>query len=325
MKKAFVTGGTGFLGLNLIEDLMAENWEVYALHRKNSDLTYLKRFNVNLVEGTITDIASLQKAMPENLDAVFHVAGDTSLWKKLNEVQYQNNVIGTRNMLTVALEKKATRFIHTSSISAHGSQKGIVNEDTPSTAENSFINYDKTKYLAEKEVDKAVEKGLNAVILNPCHIVGKYDKHNWAQLIQMTYRDKLPGIPPGSGMYCHAKDISHAHINAVEKGNIGERHLLGGVEANFLESINIVQKILGREPYKKSTPPAALKLVMWMGMLGAAFNSKEPTVTPEKFAILTKKSVCDYSKAIKVLDYQTSSLEKMIGDCFYWLKEENLL
>lgn len=323
--KAFITGGTGFLGLNLIEGLIQEGWEVYALHRKTSDLTYLKKFPVNLIVGSISDIDSLRQGMPNNLDAVFHVAGNTNMWRKNNETQYQDNVIGTRNMVKVALEKKAKKFICTSSISAFGTHNEIITEETPSNAENYFVNYHKTKFLAEKEVDKAIEQGLDAVILNPCHIMGKYDKNNWAQLIKFTYHGTLPGIPPGRGNYCYAKDVAKAHINAVENGKTGERYLLGGVEAGFLNTINVIEKLANKPQSEKVLPKFALKIALWRDSLKSTFNGLEPNITPEKFQMLTKKSLCNDSKAQKELDYQHTPLEVMVTESFNWLKEENML
>ncbi|MGB1317387.1 MAG: NAD-dependent epimerase/dehydratase family protein, partial [Flavobacteriales bacterium] len=144
MKTAFVTGATGFLGVNLVQQLLADGWKVTALHRKTSNLSYLKRFDVTLVEGAITDKASLVNAIPEGVDAVFHVAANTSMWSKFNDQQYQDNVIGTRNMVEVALQKKAKRFVHTSSISAWGHHRNEIDETAESNALTSPMNYNKT-------------------------------------------------------------------------------------------------------------------------------------------------------------------------------------
>ncbi|NOY22777.1 MAG: NAD-dependent epimerase/dehydratase family protein, partial [Acidobacteria bacterium] len=72
--KAFVTGGTGFLGRHLVELLVENGWEITALHRKSSDTRPLQKAEITPVEGDITNIDSLRNAMPERLDAVFHAA-----------------------------------------------------------------------------------------------------------------------------------------------------------------------------------------------------------------------------------------------------------
>jgi dihydroflavonol-4-reductase len=98
-RHAFVTGGAGFLGLNLIEQLTAEGWQVAALHRATSDLSEITRFPVDLVAGDLTDTASLRRALPQAVDAVFHLAADTSVWSRHDNRQTRINVDGTRNVV----------------------------------------------------------------------------------------------------------------------------------------------------------------------------------------------------------------------------------
>ena len=154
-KTAFVTGATGFLGINLVRELAQQGWQVSAIKRPTSNIEYLKPFNIQLIDGDVQDIDSLRRAMPENVDAVFHVAASTNLWSKYNRQQYQTNVVGTQNIIKVSLEKQAGRFIHTSSISAYGIHEDNVLEDTESNALDSGINYHVTKYISEIEVKKS--------------------------------------------------------------------------------------------------------------------------------------------------------------------------
>ena len=175
-KTAFVTGGTGFIGANLIKSLVALGWKVTALHRKTSNLKYLREFGVQLVEGSITDKPSLVETMPAETEVVFHVAGDTSSWSKLRAQQTAIHVDGTRNMIDVAVEKGVKTFIHTSSVSVWGPPpKGIINEETPQLGATSWINYEKTKWQAERIALGGVAKGMKVVCINPGAVVGPYD------------------------------------------------------------------------------------------------------------------------------------------------------
>jgi dihydroflavonol-4-reductase len=327
-KTAFITGGTGFLGTNLLYQLEERGWKSYVLVRPSSNTSYLPE-SVETVVGSLNDLESLKKAMPKHVDAVFHVAGNTSLWRKQDAQQYQDNVVGTEHMIEAALANDAGRFICTSSIAAFGyhEEDVVIREDTPSTAANDWISYRKTKYLAESKVLEAVEKqDLDAVILNPCHIIGPYDKTSWAQLIKQVYQNKLPGIPPGVGHFCHAVDVADAHIAAYEKGRKGEKYILGGHEASFVEFINVLQKLLGRsKTYKKASPQFMMQLGLMLSNLKAVFSKGEPDLTPEKIHLVSKKIRCDYSKAANELDYQVRSMEEMIQDSLSWLQQENLL
>jgi len=325
LKTAFITGATGFLGVNLVQQLLAEGWKVTALHRKTSNLTYLKRFDVTLVEGAITDKDSLIAVMPESVDAVFHVAANTSMWSKYNDQQYQDNVIGTRNMVEVALEKKAKRFIHTSSISAWGHHPNEVDETAESNALTSPMNYNKTKYLAELEVDKAIANGLDAVFVNPCDIIGPYDTHNWSQLIKAVYNNDVPGMPPGNGVFCHVKDIARGHISAFEKGRMGERYLLGGVDATLKEFFNTTERIMGKKESTFVMPAWLMKAAIPVYAIQSIFTGQEPIITNEKYIEATMPKHVNCAKAMKELDYTTTPLESQIRDSYEWLKKENLL
>lgn len=316
-KTAFVTGATGFLGLNLSEMLTQQGWQVTALHRPASNVEILKKIahGIQLMQGSITNLPSLLQAMPQGVNAVFHVAGNTSQWKKYNAQQYEDNVTGTINMVQTALEKGAKKFIHTSSHSAFGIHEGVVmDENTPSNALTCGSNYALTKYLSELEVLKGVEQGLETCILNPCKIMGRYDTNNWVQLIIAVKNNKVPGIPPGGGMFCHVKDVAQAHINAVSMGKNGHRFLLGGQDATFLQVLNLIQKKLGKPLSKKVTPAWALRVACFFMGMASAVTGKEPRLTPEKLSMLLRHPVCNYQKAVKELQFQTSDIETMIED-----------
>ena len=180
-KTAFVTGGTGFIGLNLVEHLTQTGWEVVALHRPNSRLTYLQKYPVRLVEGTIEDAASLDRALPENVDAVFHVAGDVSLWSGHRERQWRTNVEGTRNMVATALAKRSQKVRAYVDDRVYGMQTETFDETAPKLGKDS-LNYQRSKAAAEDEVAHGIARGLDAVFLNPANVIGRYDWSTWSQV-----------------------------------------------------------------------------------------------------------------------------------------------
>lgn len=325
MKTAFITGATGFLGLNLIQALKADNWHITALHLPGENTEYLDRFDVAKVEGDILDPSSLERAVPQLPDALFHLAGDTSMWKRNNARQFRINVTGTANICRVALEKKAVRFIHTSSSSAFGYHDTPLTETTPSNALSCGMNYNRTKFLAEQEVQKAVKQGLDAVILNPCNIIGPYDPGNWSQLIKNVCQGRLPGYPPGTGTFSHVRDIAQAHIDAVEKGRKGENYLLGGVRASFREVVSEILKVTGSNLQLKKLSKTRLKLILFASGAAALITGKEPLMTRPKYLRLVGHLTCDDTKAQKSLGFQTTSLHRMVADCHHWLEQEGFI
>ncbi len=326
-RTAFVTGGTGFLGINLIEELIKNGWEVIAMHRPSSDLTHIKKFNVKLVEGKLDNYESLSSIFPEDVDVVFHTAANTTLIKKYRKQQYRDNVEGTKNMVKCAIAKRAKKFIFTSSISAYGIHDYEIDENTVSNVErcSKSTYYDLTKYYAEREVKQSVSKGLNAVILNPCRIMGPYSYKGWTFFVKTAYNDKIPFIPSGVGSVCHVRDVANAHIKAVDKGRKGENYLLGGKNTSFLSIVRKTQEILGKKMSNRVTPDWLLWTFCYILLFFSKISGKPPLLTPETVRLLTEKITCNYSKAIKELDYQSSSLEKIIKDIINWLEKEEIV
>ncbi len=325
MKTAFVTGASGFLGQNLLDQLIKADWKVTAF---DLDISILKRYEkdgVSAVTGDITDPEMCVNAIPENVDAVFHIAGDTSHWKLRDEMQTRINVDGTRIMANAALKKNARRFILTSSIGSFGAHPGRIFEDFESNALDSKINYWRTKYLAELEVEKCIEKGLDAVIINPSNIIGAYDFSGWAQMFMLIEQNKLPGAPPGMGSFCHARETALAHISAVENGRCGHKYLLAVTDETWLGFVQEMGKCLNRKVPQKAMPEFLLKIVGQASYLVSCVTGKEPDLTPEKAELVSTRLICGTKKAVEELGYKPIPLAEMLQDSFLWLKQEGYL
>jgi nucleoside-diphosphate-sugar epimerase len=287
----------------------------------------LQALGVGLRAGSITDEGSLARAVPDACDAVFHVAANTSLWSGENALQTHENVDGTRLVVQAALAAGARRLVLTSTAGAWGHQHFIpFDESSPSNALHSPINYERTKYLAELEVEKGVGRGLHAVILNPGHVVGRYDSRGWARMIRLVHARKLPGVPPGQGVWAHADEVARAHLTAVDQGKSGERYLLGGTVAPYLEAIRIIGELTGRKVPVQAMPAWAVRALGRVSQWGSVVTRRAPTVTPEIAEMSSRPPHLFRSdKAIRELGYRAVPLEAMLRDCFEWMQSEGLL
>ncbi len=324
-KTAFVTGGTGFIGLNLVEHLTQSGWDVVALHRPKSRLMYLQKYPVRLVEGAIEDAASLDRAMPEDVDAVFHVAGDVSLWSGHKQRQWRTNVEGTRNMVATALAKRSRKFVHTSSTAVYGIPAEQFDETSPKLGKDSF-NYQHSKAVAEEEVANGVTQGLDAVFLNPANVIGRYDWGTWSRFIRLAANGQLLRIPPGRACYADVGAVVRAHHAAAEKGRTGHNYILGGSVASYAEIVQMVGKLLGQPTINTAVgrPPVlrgAGRVAEWISMI----TGKEPRISVESAAIVSGSIICRSDKAIRELDYRPASLETMFRDCIDWMIAEDLI
>jgi nucleoside-diphosphate-sugar epimerase len=324
-KTAFVTGGAGFLGVHLVSQLVAAGWKVLVFDRDAPEATQLEKLGIPILRGDITDPASCQEAMPAQVDAVFHLAANTSHWKLANSVQTRVNVEGTRTVVSTALARNAGRFIHTSSTAAYGFHTGQITEQTPSRALGSSINYFRTKRKAELEIERGIREGLDAVILNPANIIGSFDRSGWSRFFTLIDQGQLPGVPPGRASFCHVAEVARAHLAAYERGRCGERYLLGGADASFLEVVQQIGEMMGRPTPAGSTPAflskAAAQLYLWRSYL----TRQEPHLTPEKAALLSGELICSSEKAERELGYRAVALSAMLEDCYQWMCAEELL
>lgn len=320
-RTAFVTGGTGFVGLNLVQRLMNDGWDVAALHRRSSDLTYLKRFAPRLVVGDITDAASLDAVLPQGIDTLFHVAGNTNLWRRRNVEQTRDNVVGTRNVVEAALKKGVRRLIVTSSISAYGPVSGEITEETPSRAEHSRVNYELTKWRAQEIARAATARGLEVVIMQPGAILGPYDIGTWSRLFAVVRDGKLPGVPPVRLTFAHVREVVGAHVAAADKGENGGQYLLGGENASMLELVREIARLLGKPAPQKEIPLALLKILARVQDFVSNLTGKEPQLTPEMVEGFGKHTV-NPAKAIRELGFKIVPLKEMVKDCYDWMKAE---
>jgi dihydroflavonol-4-reductase len=323
--RAFVTGPNGFLGIHLLQELAKEGSEIVAFHRPTSDISDLRRIpGVTYAVGDVRDLDSVLAGMPMGVDAVFHAAGSVGFLSPEEEKsQYDINELGARNLVSAAFARSARRFIYTSTVLTYDWGRRITEQSPPNTA--ATYSYIHSKYLAEREVESAIAKGLDVVIIHPSAIFGAYDKATWSQAFHAIYNGRLLAAPPGGASFCHMRKVAEAHVSALHRGRTGEHYVLGGADATFLEVTQEIAKILGRSGPRFALPAPLFRrfgrLEFWLSrMLG-----RKPVFTPALADIMCETILCDSKKAISELGYQPSSLQTMLMDCYEWMVETKML
>jgi nucleoside-diphosphate-sugar epimerase len=322
---AFVTGGTGFVGINLVHALVGQGWRVVAIHRRTSNLRWLGASGAELVEADVVEPDSIMAAMPDGVDAVFHMAGHISTWRPDKAKQAAINVGGTRNVATAALARRAKRYIQTSSISAWGPIDGdLLQEDSPSRAQEQSNIYALSKLQADEEVLRLVAEGLDATIVCPCGILGRYDISTWGRLFTLLKNGDLPGLPPGGQPFGHVREVVAAHIAAVDRGATGERYILGGTAVSYAELGQHIADLVGVAP-PRVLPGLVLSALARVSDLASRVTKKEPDLTPDGVAFLNATFGVDASKAEKDLGYVNVPIEESLSEQYAWLVDNGLL
>lgn len=322
MPTVLVTGATGFLGQHLVRELVASGAEVRGLSRSAAGDAALTALGARPVRGHLGDATSLQAAT-SGVEAVFHTAADTNNWGPGDAAQTETNVGGTRRLVEAARAAGIGTFVHTSSVSAYSHLvHDTLREDVPQRGAESWINYERTKYAAERLVR---ESGLPFLVFQPSHILGPGDRNNWSQLIRLIDAGKLPGSPPGSGAFADVREIARAQVRAWRQPARDETWLVGGEHATFLALITEAGRQLGKPVPKKAMPAPALRVYARLLDMWSRVTRKRPDLTPVAATFTCKHLKVDCSKAERELGYRSTPLPELLADTIAWLREEKLL
>jgi dihydroflavonol-4-reductase len=322
MTTVFLTGASGFLGGHLLRELRATGCKVKALSRRAESDATIAALGGDPVRGELADTPSLQEVLA-GCEAVFHTAADTSMWRPRAAAQTATNVQGTQHLLRAAEAAGVKAFVHTSSVSAFSHLvRGTIDESVPQLGGQSWINYERSKYLGEQAVRQS---RVPWIVFNPAHILGPGDRHNWARLILLVDREQLPGIPPGAGSFADVREVAKAHVAAWEKQRFSEAYVLGGEHAGFVELVHRIGAAQGRRTPRTATPAWALKTYARALDVWSRVTRSEPAVTPEGAAVTCHSLRVDSAKARQELEYVETPLEQLLDDTLAWMRLHGLI
>lgn len=259
MITALVTGGTGFVGSHVARALGQRGYGVRILRRTTSRLDAIADLDCEHAVGDMMDPESLAAAM-QGVDWVFHTAAVADYWRSDPARIYAVNVDGTRNVLLAAETAGVKRVIFTSSAAAMGYRDDlrVVDESVRFNWDPHLTPYGHSKFLAEAEVYRAVQRGLDCVILNPTVIIGPGDLNQISSsvVLEMARGHVPPTVPPGGVTVIDVRDVAEAHVAAAERGRTGERYLLGSVDLTHKAWLRLTANVVGRRA-------TALPLAAW--------------------------------------------------------------
>jgi dihydroflavonol-4-reductase len=325
MTTVLLTGATGFVGTHLLRELLASGVAVRALSRSAEADHALRAAGADPVRGDLSQPQSLAAAVDGGLDAVFHTAADTSTWRAEAARQTVANVDATR-ALAQAARVAGVRFVHTASVSSFSHlAHGTLTEDTPRRGGESWVNYERSKYLGEEAVRTEMAAGLQATILYPAHIFGPGDTRNWARLVQLVDRGELPGAPPGSGAFADVREVARAHVAAWQRECWGRSYLLGGEHASFLDLIQRIGSRLQRPVPRRATPAMVLKAFARAQEFVAGLRGRKPTLTAEAAQFTCHDLKVDSTRAQRELDYGITPLDRLLDDTIGWMRKTGML
>lgn len=283
--KAFVTGGTGFIGSRVIKRLRDRGDDVAALVRSAGKATDLLDNGVELVDGDLSSDDAIKRGT-DGADAVFHIGAvyKVGIPKKEQAAMWAANVEGTRRVLDAAEAAGVSKIVYVSTGNVFGDTKGqVVDETYQRDLDDGFLSYyDETKYRSHELVKERIAAGAPIVIVQPGVVYGPGDHSEIGNMIDQLRSGKLKMkmFPKSRFNFVFVDDVADGIILAHDKGKVGESYLIGGEVASMDDLFTKTAERLGKKPPRMTLPPAMAKASAPMGpvigpLMGFPPNMKE--------------------------------------------------
>ena len=330
----FVTGASGFIGANLVHELVARGHHVKALLRPESDLRGLKGAEFERVAGDLSDPEKWVAAL-RDCDWCFHVAASYHLWLRDYAPMYAANVEGTRHVIEAAVEANCSRIVYTSTVGCIGLPKEVngtvqpTDETAPVSEAQMSNHYKLSKWRAEEVARALASKGAPVVIVNPSAPVGPRDVKPTptGQVIVDFLNGKMPAYLDTGLNWVHVRDVAVGHILAAEKGRLGERYILGNAEGNWTmrQAFAVLEEKTGVPAPRIQVPHLVALAAAHVSEAIAGLSGKPPKAPLAGVRMAKHKMWFNPAKAIGELGLPQTPPKQALADAVEWFRGNGYL
>jgi dihydroflavonol-4-reductase len=313
--KVFVTGGTGFIGGEVVRQLRTRGEEVVCLVRSPEKATKLRQLGCELASGDLSDETTIRQGM-QGCDAVIHAAAmyEVGIPAKQRPAMWEANVTGTERVMKATLAEKVARIVYVSTVGIFGNtHKQVVNESYKNPETDFTSYYEETKLEAHKLVERMIaEQALPAIIVQPGGVYGPGDTSQVADLLEQFFAGKLPLMPfPELGIcMSHVEDIAGGILLALDKGKLGETYVISGPATTMREAIETVARVSGRKAPKRALPTGLMKAMIPLGPLVGKVMGQPPNLRELISSADGVTFWASYEKAQRELGYSPRGMEE---------------
>jgi dihydroflavonol-4-reductase len=317
--KTLLTGATGFIGSHVARELAGRGDDLRVTVRESSPTEVLADVEHEEVKCDLLDRRAVRRAVT-GVERVFHCAGLVSLRERDADRVFEVNVLATRLLLEECLRADVERVVFTSSVAAIGPapRGGTADETQVFTAGHLGIPYVNSKHEAETEALRLAAHGLPVVCVNPTFVYGPGDVHGGStSLVRRFLLGRIPVYTDGAVNVVDVNDVARGHLLADEKGEPGERYILGNRNYTWDRLFADLARISGVEPPPlKLAPPLALR----MAELLERAPGRSP-VTAVEVRSASQWWAYKNNKAKRELGWTTSPHEDTIEATVQWYVE----
>ena len=324
---ALVTGATGFVGSAVARTLEAKGVAVRVLARAESPRRNLEGLTADIVLGDMRSADDMTRAL-QGVRWLFHVAADYRLWARDPEEIVRNNRQGTQAVMDAALAAGVERVVYTSSVATLSLKQVPADETSPLTEAGAIGAYKRSKVVAERLVEALIaEQRLPAVIVNPSTPIGPRDVRPTptGRIIVEAASGRMPAFVDTGLNLVHVDDVAEGHWQALRKGRIGERYILGGQDVSLREMLAEIARLAGRKPPTVNLPRGPLYPLAYMAEAVAQLTGKEPFLTADALKMSRHRMFFSSAKAERDLGYQARPYALALADALAWFRQEGYL
>ncbi len=324
--KVLLTGAAGHLGANLVRRLLDEGRDVRVLLRPGDNNTGVDGLELERIYGDLREPASLEKAV-EGCETIFHVAATISTVNagaRAARGIFENNVLGTRNLLSAAKDADVARVVVTGSFSAVGYD--LDDPSKPGHERRPFYPFDKslpyahTKVLVEHECLKAFADGLDVIIATSCALIGPHDYNpsRMGQTIIDHTHGRLRAYVPGGFDWVRAQDIVDGHMLAMHRGRGGQKYIFSTEYKEIDEIMALLHEVTGRPPTRMRIPGSVMAVTSEVAsfVLTNFFPNVHQLLTPGAIRILRMRRRADTQKAQTELGYRPTNVREAFYEAY---------
>ncbi len=325
----FVTGGSGFIGANLIRELVQRGHRVKALLRPGADRRGLADTEFEPVTGDLSDTAALRTAL-RGCDWCFHVAASYHLWLRDYRPMFAANVDGTRHVLEAAVEAGCRRIVYTSTVGTLRPPRGAAGQVVPAdetalaTLAEMSNDYKRSKWLAEEIARELAAKGAPIVIVNPTAPVGPRDVKPTptGQVIVDFLNRQMPAYLDTGLNWVHVRDVALGHLLAAEKGRAGERYVLGHAEGNWTmkQMLDVLGELTGLPAPRFQIPYAVALAAAHANEAVSRLTGKPPRAPVAGVRMARYKMFFNPAKAVRELGLPQTPPRQALADAVEWFR-----
>jgi nucleoside-diphosphate-sugar epimerase len=311
--KVFMTGGTGFIGGEIVRQLRARGDEVVCLVRTPAKAAKLTELGCELVAGDLADTDALRTGL-SGCDGAIHAAAmyEVGIPASQRQPMREANVAGTENVLGAALAAKVPRVVYVSTVGI-GQTHGETIDESYEAPDGPFTScYEETKWQAHQVAKRLIGEGLPCTIVQPGGVYGPGDTSSLGQMIDQFLDGKMPLIPfPDTGLcFAHVEDTAGGVILALDKGKAGESYFLSGPATTIRGAIETIAKVSGRKAPKRAIPTPLMKALIPIGPLVGKMMGQPPNLRE----LISAADGCTFwasnEKARRELGYAPRELEQ---------------